>query len=197
MEAQLFPLFSTPVMTFSKFITEEERLLLLKEISNIEHIEHGLIDNGAKSTHASNSKLVDRLMSKTKKLKQLRKKFNSALNEFSKIWGLGNLELTNSWSNQQTIGSKLKKHCHPNSKVSGALYLNVDEESSPLYFYNPNPYVEVDVFAVDTEFNWKGFWLQPQNCQLILFPSWLQHGSDDTVNNTENRTVLSINSELK
>lgn len=196
MNAQLFGLFSTPVMAFNEFITEEERILLLKEISNIEHSEHGLIDNGAKSTHTSIDRLVDKLMSKEKKLKPLRKKFNSALNEFSKVWGLGSLKLTNSFSNQQTIGSKLKKHCHPNSKVSGTLYLNVDEESSPLYFYNPNPYIQIDDFVVDTEFNWKMFRVQPQNCQLILFPSWLQHSSGDIVNNTENRTVLSINSEF-
>jgi uncharacterized protein (TIGR02466 family) len=173
MKGDLYALFSTPVMMFNNFISEEERKLLLDEINNIDHYDHGALNNGSKSTHTFNNRLIDRLAFKNSKLQP-----------------------TNSWSNQQTIGSSLKKHCHPDSKVSGALYLNVDDNSSKIFFYHPNPYLEMEDFKFDTEFNWKKYWFQPENCQLILFPSWLQHGSDESINETENRTVVSLNSKF-
>jgi uncharacterized protein (TIGR02466 family) len=196
MKGDLYALFSTPVMMFNNFISEEERKLLLDEINNIDHYDHGALNNGSKSTHTFNNRLIDRLAFKNSKLQPIKEKINEALNNFSEIWGLGVLELTNSWSNQQTIGSSLKKHCHPDSKVSGALYLNVDDNSSKIFFYHPNPYLEMEDFKFDTEFNWKKYWFQPENCQLILFPSWLQHGSDESINETENRTVVSLNSKF-
>ena len=192
MKIEFFHLFPTLVIAINNFISEEERLILLKEINNLEHHDHGALDNNSKSTFTPDNLLIDNLNDHV----NLRRRIDLALNEYAQQYGIADLRLTNSWSNQQTIGSTLKGHRHPNSKVSGALYINVDENSSKLVFHNPNPYIYIDDFNNQTDTNYRAYWIQPENCQLILFPSWLEHSSGDAINNTENRTVISFNSAI-
>jgi len=195
MNKQLYGVFPVPVLTVKDFITEEERVTLLKEISSIDHSNHNALDGNASSTHSFDSKIIHRLAFKLDMLKDFKERLNNELNEFAKIYGLGKVELENSWSNKQGKGSSLRRHCHPNSKISGALYINVDQDSSKLVFFNTNPYVKYEDYEELTEFNWTTFYIQPVNCELVLFPSWLEHGSNEEVNNSEERVVISFNSK--
>jgi uncharacterized protein (TIGR02466 family) len=74
------------------------------------------------------------------------------------------------------------------------LYLKVDENSSKIYFYNPNPY---NILLKKKEHNLNNYeyvFFQPKTGDLILFPSWLQHGSHSDENMSDERIALSFNS---
>jgi uncharacterized protein (TIGR02466 family) len=102
-------------------------------------------------------------------------------------------KIGNSWFNVQNKGAVLMEHTHPFSIISGALYINVDKNSSPLVFHNPNPCVYYMAHNKFKEFSFEWFRFYPKIGDLILFPSWLRHGSDNIENKTKNRTVLSFN----
>ena len=50
---RVLPLFPTPIASFSDFITEKERLKLLKEVSAREHQPHAALNGDGVSTHSS------------------------------------------------------------------------------------------------------------------------------------------------
>ena len=94
--------------------------------------------------------------------------------------------------NIQHKDSILKEHCHPQSLVSGALYINVDENQK-IYFHNPNPYVYSSPKEKITPYNMEHQFIKVNKGDLLLFPSWLRHGKDDHVNTMDDRIVISFN----
>jgi uncharacterized protein (TIGR02466 family) len=101
--------------------------------------------------------------------------------------------LDNSWFNIQNSGSFLLRHSHIGRgeiMISGALYLNVDIDSSSITFENPNPYSIMAPFPG----NYSTFNLKPNIGDLILFPAYLIHMSIEP-NMTENRMVISFNAK--
>ena len=65
---------------------------------------------------------------------------------------------------------------------------------------NPNPYSEYLGYFYKPEtlnyLNFKTIYLKPKNGDLILFPSWFRHGSED-INQTKERIVMSFNTGYK
>ena len=185
------PLFPTPVAYFPNFITSKERLDIFKSIKNISQQSfhsHLAIKGDAVSTHNPD------LSASPKFLKEnIKKRIQTALDEYNNECGYKLSKLSNIWSNIQNSGSRLLEHSHPQSLVSGALYINVGEESR-LYFHNPNPYVYFTGRRENTPFTYEYIWIPVYNCELILFPSWLRHGKHDYINEMDERIVVSFNS---
>lgn len=98
-----------------------------------------------------------------------------------------------SWYTIQQKYSTLSRHPHPNSCFSGVIFINVDINSSPLVFDTPNPYTIHEKYNKLTEFVFDNFTFIPDVGDLIIFPSWLYHGSGNKLNMTENRTIISFN----
>ena len=96
------------------------------------------------------------------------------------------------WSNIQNSGSILTEHCHPNCIVSGALYINVSDDDK-LWFHNPNPYITFTHKHTVTSYDCDSYWIPVENCELVLFPSWLKHGKYDEVIKMNDRIVVSFN----
>ena len=181
-------LFPTPVSSFPNFITSKERLQIIKSIKNISHHPHDAIGGDGLSSHyedGQSSNFLD---------KGIKKRIQTALDEYNTECGYKFSKLSNIWSNIQNSGSALLEHSHPQSLVSGALYINVGEESR-LYFHNPNPYVYSTGRRESTPFTYEYSWIPVHNCELILFPSWLRHGKHDYINEMDERIVVSFNSE--
>lgn len=191
MQKSFLNLFPVPLCIVNNFINDSERIYLLDKIKEEAHEEHPAFTNSSFSTHKpgvnflktiDNGKFYDRI--------------TKTLNEFASAYGIGELKITTSWSNIQNPGSKLIDHMHPNSKISGCIYLNVDVDSSKIYFHNPNPYITFEEFIYPTDYNHHYYWWEPVNNQMLLFPSWLKHGSNQTKNHTEGRISIAFNSEL-
>lgn len=105
--------------------------------------------------------------------------------------------ITSSWINVANKGASQVIHHHSNSFVSGTYYVNFEEEHAPIAFENPrnSDYVTHSIInqkiSKPTSYNAKNFFIQPKMGELILWPSWMNHGYFD--NQIENRISISFN----
>jgi len=93
-----------------------------------------------------------------------------------------NQRMAESWCTIQKEDSTLRYHKHPNSIISGILYLKVDDDSSKLVFQNPTS-MEGEVREI-----------KPKPGLLLMWPSFLMHGSGDTINKSKERIIIGFNS---
>ena len=128
----------------------------------------------------------------------LKNNINEEIKKCADIIGCeNNLEISNSWYNIQKKDSRLNMHTHPNSIISGILYLKVDENSSKLYFSNPNPIIRTLYYNKKNSDNYDSYAIVPQSGLLLMWPSWMLHGSDTDFNNSDERIVISFNTYIK
>ena len=88
-------------------------------------------------------------------------------------------------------------HVHPNSNISGVIWIKIPNDSGNLYFHNP------DNFQKHKEINFyksflnqgEGYELEPQEGNVVLFPSCLQHEVTKNLSNDE-RVSISFNSNF-
>ena len=160
----------------------------LKPHSNI------INDEESKSTYSENEDILNDIRRNVKGCGNVILDVNDHAKDYGKLSGFKMKgEMMNSWFNVQNVNSVLTEHTHPLSVLSGALFINVNEDSSPLCFQNPNPHVSFTPREKDTTYN--GAWVEfkPEMGELFLFPSWLKHGSNGVKNNFSERTVISFN----
>jgi len=184
MDVIKFSLFPTLVLYIPQFIDSKEcdkifRLLKTKKLDN-----HSSLIKG-KSSYSLD---VDILSETSIDL-------SIPLQEYSKQSRIKiENKIINSWFNIQDKESILKEHFHPNSIISGGIFINVDSKSSKLYFHNPNPFVYYTAKnSPANEYTHEWYSIAPKKGDLILFPSWLKHGSNQDKNFSSNRTVISFN----
>jgi hypothetical protein len=121
-------------------------------------------------------------------------KIELCIGQYITVYGCQSVDICNNWVSYQYPNSKLKKHTHPGSIISGVLYLRADEDSSPIYFYNPNPFASfTTINDVENPFTREHFKFKPNTGDLLIFPSWLAHGSDTEENMSKERIILSFN----
>ena len=126
----------------------------------------------------------------------LQSRLDICINQYVNTYGCLKVNIVNSWISYQYPHSKLVKHTHPGSHISGVLYLRADEKSSPIYFYNPNPFATFTSRANHgNDFTREHVKFTPKTGDLLIFPSWLSHGSDIEENMSEERIILSFNTE--
>ena len=173
-------------MKISGVITENERVKLINKFESIKSTNHGALDGDATSTHNSlrniNDYLGDEILSRLK----------IRANDFALTLALRPLDICNTWINIQNKDSVLKFHTHPNSEVSGALYLNVGDDAGSITFMNPNPYVKYQHYETENDYNAKSFVVQRpgilgfKNFDLVILP---RHDLNKTKKIKENVVV--------
>tara|TARA_B100001996_G_C18464890_1_gene517580 strand:- start:65 stop:649 length:585 start_codon:yes stop_codon:yes gene_type:complete len=184
---ETFNLFPTLVMKFSSVITESERINIFNTLKERECFGHQTLPNGGVSSHLSHEYNIFDEFGITNKIQE-------HLDVYSRTLSIPNLRIDNSWFNIQPVGSNLEQHSHPNSIASAALYINVDHNSAPLVFENPNAIAVFNNYHNSvSQYNCQAHSFIPENGQLIIFPSWLKHGSFGNKNNTDVRMVISFN----
>jgi uncharacterized protein (TIGR02466 family) len=107
------------------------------------------------------------------------------------------------WANVQRRKSKHGVHTHPNSFWSGVLYIDIpegyDTHAGNLVFVDPRPgslatHYDSENARIPTIHNMS---YVPKTGMLILFPSWLQHGTTTChLPEGEYRISLSFNYQL-
>lgn len=183
-------IFTTSIYEKTNFLNKDEFEQLNNSIKqNQVYKEHNELIGDAVSSHNSENNILDNVVN-------IKNKIQKEVSICSKIIGYDNLILTNSWSNIQRKGSILNYHCHPNSMLSGALFLKVDGFSSRIYFKNPNPIIYNLDFRERNYDNFETFSIIPQPGLLLMWPSWLMHGSNSEINNSDERVVISFNTSI-
>jgi uncharacterized protein (TIGR02466 family) len=85
-------------------------------------------------------------------------------------------------------------HCHPNSLLSGLLYLQVPEGSSSIVFDDPRSFRDhIDLPKKgSTVNNWSKMHFVPETGLMLMWESWLKHEVPRT-NNIDGRITMVFN----
>lgn len=102
------------------------------------------------------------------------------------------LKITQSWCNYSEPNQWHHKHHHPNSIVSGVLYIQGDRESDRIFFHNPRRHTMKTPVENYNLYNSETWWLTSESCKMYLFPSDFEH-SVEPVKSKETRISLSFN----
>lgn len=83
--------------------------------------------------------------------------------------------ITQSWLNLAKEGDFHQNHSHPNSFISGVLYISAEEDVDKISFINSN-YRQITIPPKEwNQYNSNTWWYSVKACDLILFPSSLVH----------------------
>lgn len=172
--------FTSNIYAEYNFLKDEEidNIISSIDVKTLDH--HGALVGNAKSTYNVHTKG----MTKTNYHGDFLKDHKYIKNRLIKASPITKLRITNSWCNVQGKHSKLNYHNHPDSILSGIIFLQVDKNSSKLYFRNPNS----KYFNIDDDVS-----ITPERGLMLMWPSWLLHGSGGTENKSDERIVLSFN----
>ena len=103
-------------------------------------------------------------------------------------------EVANLWANLNKFSDYNLNHIHPGCLVSGVYYTKVPSNSGSIYFNNP-----VGNLCGLSGFTSNSLELKPfrefstEEGDLLLFPSWLDHGVLPNMNSEEERISISFN----
>jgi uncharacterized protein (TIGR02466 family) len=104
--------------------------------------------------------------------------------------------ITQSWMNYTKTGQYHHKHAHPNSWISGCIYVNTDREKDRITFYN-DKYNRIDLPTENyNAFNSSSWWFSVGTGDVVIFPSYLTHMVEQTTSN-DTRVSIAINTFLK
>jgi uncharacterized protein (TIGR02466 family) len=104
--------------------------------------------------------------------------------------------ITQSWLNYTKKGEFHHKHEHPNSFISGVLYIHTDSSKDKITFYRSG-YKQLQL-ATDTFdiYNSDSWWFNVKTGNVVMFPSSLTHNVENVTAN-ETRISLAFNSFIK
>lgn len=100
--------------------------------------------------------------------------------------------ITQSWLNYTKPGQYHHTHQHPNSLISGVLYIDADPEKDKIVFSNPR-YKQISI--AQTEFNWlnsESWFFKVGTGDMFLFPSHFTHNVE-AKEGQNTRTSLAFN----
>ena len=110
------------------------------------------------------------------------------LDDYTNKCSLVPCDISASWFNKMDDNGNVALHRHQGSVVSGALYIDLPDNPSPIRFKNPLiPYKMMELYTEQSNYHQS---VEIYEGLLILFPSWLEH---ETLPQKGKRTVISFN----
>jgi len=104
--------------------------------------------------------------------------------------------ITQSWVNYTEQGQDHHKHTHPNSWLSGVVYINADPNYDKIYFHN-EPYKLISPITKEhNPFNCVSWAFPVKTGDVIIFPSDIPHSVETKAGNNT-RISLAFNSFVK
>jgi uncharacterized protein (TIGR02466 family) len=150
-----------------------ERQFTEKEKLFFDECQKELVSNAGNKT-SKNNYVLD-----SEELSDLKEILTFKLNEYFRI--ITNpktdckLYITQSWINYTEKGGFHHKHHHPNSYLSGVIYLNADKLQDRIYFKKPTR----DFFTIEPKnynlSNSENWFFTTGEKDIIIFPSSLEH----------------------
>ena len=109
------------------------------------------------------------------------------------------LKITNSWFSITESGGSHPTHNHPNSIISGCLYLKLPKNHNTINFHHTSQIYKgnINVEPLNyNQFNSDNYNISVLEGDIIFFPSWLNH-SVNYFDNNEERIVLAFNTFIE
>lgn len=161
----------------------------------LEELEY--INNLEKAKNLGNYKTTDSYVLKNEPLNDISNFCNECVTDFfNKIYRpkpTTNLKITQSWLNYTESGEFHHKHVHPNSFISGVMYIQSDDSQDKIHFFN-NEQRQLKIHPVEFNmYNGNSWWFESLTGQLLLFPSSLEHMVEPRPNADFTRISLSFN----
>ena len=113
------------------------------------------------------------------------------------------LYITDSWYRETIPGNDHPIHNHPNSLLSGVIYLNVPENSghhSKLNFETGHFIFKgfhFDYYQNVNKYNAKSTFISVETGDIVIFPSWMEHYVTDNESTNQSRKIISFNTFIK
>jgi uncharacterized protein (TIGR02466 family) len=105
--------------------------------------------------------------------------------------------ITQSWLNYTDENQYHHKHAHPNSFLSGVMYVNADPEKDKITFFNDSMYKQIKLFPKEWNlYNAESWYFTVKPGDIVIFPSSLIHMVEQKAGNNI-RTSLAFNSFLR
>lgn len=81
------------------------------------------------------------------------------------------------FASDMTVNDSHGIHAHPNALISGVFYLDVEEASAPIIFYDPRPFRKFLALprSKETIASYEKVMFVPMNGLFLLWESWLEH----------------------
>jgi len=193
MEKQVIKLFPTLVHHYREVLSPVQLATIATHCLSVEAGQHRAFIGNTKSSFSRDSHLIENLEANYPVLKGLYNGLSKLMISYALEYGFEGVQVKNSWFNVQRPGSVLKHHVHTDSKISAALFVQADAQSSKLHLENPNPFLNYIRPENFSEYTFEYAQFQPVAGDLILFPSWIKHGSGFEANQSKDRIVMSIN----
>lgn len=189
MNGTVIPLFSVPIF----YQEDSGKRLTAGESAIISSLERETVPNNFSKTR----NLLD-----TPGLENLKMFCQTAINHYAtevcKV--TDEFYITNSWTTKNLNSTEHPKHTHPNSIFSGVFYFQAEENASPMTVHCKSPIFKN--FSLDYHyskysiFNSDDWSFPVRTGTLIIFPSWLEHGSLPN-KSTSPRQLIGFNSFVR
>jgi uncharacterized protein (TIGR02466 family) len=102
------------------------------------------------------------------------------------------LRITQSWVSYTKKGETFPAHAHPNSLVSGVMYIEADKSKDKILFNNPSLVSSIMIQPKQNNlFNSNVWWIPVGTGDVLLFPSTMYHSVLPI--DTDNRISLAFN----
>ena len=182
-------IFPTPVM-----ITKLDRKFTESEIKFVEKHSHATYRNKSNVTSNNNYILDEPEFLNLKKF--ITKTVNLYSKKVYKPKYNNEIFITQSWLNYTNKGEFHHTHEHPNSFISGVLYINTDEKKDKINFYKKEYrqlQLETDTYDI---FNSDSWWFNVEIGDIFIFPSSLTHNVENVIAD-KTRISLAFNTFIK
>ena len=168
-KSKIFSLFSIPV-----YLTRLNKNLSKKELSFVNLIKNDVYKNEGNIT-TNDGYVLEREVFKNLKNELnliVQDYFNTVINATNDVVPY----ITQSWLNYTEKDQFHHRHSHPNSLVSGVVYLAANKEFDKIKFFKRNTYQVIKPQINGwNEWNSESWWCSVSTGDVLLFPSSLTH----------------------
>ena len=190
MHTKIHGLFPIPI-----YSTDIDRNFTKKELDFVKDQKNYCTNN------EGNINTTDNYILNRPELKKIKKFLDECCKDYLKtiICPQNNVEIyiTQSWLSYTEENQYHHLHDHPNSVVSGVLYLDCDKDNDRIHFFSPLKYAHISPKI--NEFNiWNSpsWWFAVKTGQLLMFPSITTH-KVNVKKGSNTRISLSFNTFYK